>query len=78
MLISHREGRLVPQPVRVVGDLVLWDGPLGKTVGGTHPDLFEVIDLAVDRSETLFARSMSTASRAYKEILVETEGPGEV
>ena len=78
LLISHREGRLVPQPVKVMGDLVLWDGPLGKTVGGTHPDLFEVIDLAVHRSETHFARSMRTASRAYKEILVEPEGPSEV
>ena len=30
LLISHREGRLAPQRVKVVGDLVLWDGPLGK------------------------------------------------
>lgn len=78
LLISHREGRLVPQPVRVVGDLVLWDGPLGKTVGGTHPDLFEVIDLAVHRSETHFCRSMRTASKVYKEICVKSEGPSEV
>lgn len=70
LLISHREGRLVPQPTRVVGDLVLWDGPLGKTVGGAHPDLFEDVDLAVHTSETHFARSMRTASRTYKEILV--------
>ena len=32
LLISHREGRLAPQRVRVIGDLVLWEGPLGKTV----------------------------------------------
>ena len=75
LLISHREGRLVPQPIKVVGDLVLWDGPLGKTVGGTHPDLFEVVDLAAHRSETHFARSMRTASRAYKEVLVKSGGP---
>lgn len=37
LLISHREGRLAPQRVRVVGDLVLWESPLGKTVGGAHP-----------------------------------------
>ena len=72
LLISHREGRLVPQPIKVQGDLVLWDGPLGKTVGGTHPNLFEVVDLAAHRSETHFARSMRTASRAYREVL---EGP---
>ena len=34
LLISHREGRLAPQRVKVVGDLILWESPLGKTVGG--------------------------------------------
>ena len=50
LLISHREGRLVPQPFKMEGDLVLWDGPLGKTVGGTHPDLFEVVDLTLQQA----------------------------
>lgn len=45
LLISHKEGQLVPQKVCSVGDLVLWDGPLGKTIGGTHPDLFEEVTL---------------------------------
>lgn len=45
LLISHREGRLAPQRVKVVGDLVLWDSPLGKTVGGAHPDLIEEVDM---------------------------------
>nr|XP_054601662.1 uncharacterized protein LOC129164711 [Nothobranchius furzeri] len=45
LLISHREGKLAPQRKRVVGDLVLWDGPLGKAVGGTHPELFEGITM---------------------------------
>lgn len=53
------------------GDLVLWDGPLGKTVGGTHPDLFKVIDLTLHQSETHFARSMRTSSKVYKEVLVD-------
>lgn len=39
LLISHREGRLAPQRIKIVGDLVLWESPLGKTVGGAHPDL---------------------------------------
>ncbi len=73
LLISHREGRLVPQPFKLEGDLVLWDGPLGKTVGGTHPDLFEVVDLMLHQSETHFARSMRTSSRGYKEVLVDTK-----
>lgn len=41
LLISTREGRLAPQRLQRVGDLVLWDGPLGKIVSGAHPDLFE-------------------------------------
>ena len=79
LLISHREGRLVPQPTKKVGDLVLWDGPLGKTVGGTHPDLFEEIDLsAMNHSGTHFARSMRTVSTAYREVLEEASGLTEV
>lgn len=70
LLISHREGRLVPQPTKIVGDLVLWDGPLGKTVGGTHPNLIEAVDLAVLRSDTHLARSMRAASMAYKETII--------
>ncbi|XP_060762681.1 uncharacterized protein LOC132872105 [Neoarius graeffei] len=62
LLISHKEGQLVPQKVRSVGDLVLWDGPLGKTIGGTHPDLFEEVTLTAHTSKTHFARSMRTAA----------------
>ena len=53
LLISHREGRLAPQRVKVVGDLVLWETPLGMTVGGAHPDLFEEIEVAAHESKTL-------------------------
>lgn len=75
LLIGHREGRLVPQPVKVVEDLVLWDGPLGVTVGGAHPDLFEQVELEGHRSGTHFARSMRSASKGYKEVLVTPAGP---
>ncbi|XP_065152486.1 uncharacterized protein [Paramisgurnus dabryanus] len=78
LLISHREGRLVPQPFKLEGDLVLWDGPLGKTIGGTHPDLFEVVDLTLHQSDTHFARSMRTSSRVYKEVLVDAKNLSEV
>ncbi len=37
-------------------DLVLWDSPLEKTVGGAHPDLFEEINVAAYKSKTHFAR----------------------
>lgn len=33
LLISHKEGQLVPQKVRSVCDLVLWDGPLTRPSG---------------------------------------------
>ncbi len=33
-------------------DLVLSDSPLGKTVGGAHPDLFEEIDVAAYEPKT--------------------------
>ncbi len=69
LLISHREGRLAPQRKRVVGDLVLWESPLGKTVGGAHPDLFEEVEVATHESKTHFARSMRTAAVKYEEII---------
>ncbi|XP_059209564.1 uncharacterized protein LOC131988465 [Centropristis striata] len=69
LLISHREGRLVPQTVKAVGDLVLWDGPLGKTVGGTHPKLFEGLSMSAHQSKTHFARSMRAAAVKYEELI---------
>ncbi len=71
LLISHREGRLAPQRVKVVEDLVLWDSPLGKIVGGAHPDLFEEINVAAYESKTHFARSMRTAAVKYEETVGE-------
>lgn len=58
--------------MRVVGDLVLWESPLGKTVGGAHPDLFEEVEVAAHESKTHFARSMRTADVKYEEILSST------
>lgn len=72
LLISHREGRLAPQRVKIIGDLVLWEGPLGKTVGGAHPDLFEEMEMAAYESRTHFARSMRTAAVKYEEIISPT------
>ncbi|KAJ8405597.1 hypothetical protein AAFF_G00315770 [Aldrovandia affinis] len=69
LLISQREGRLVPCPVKVVGDLVLWEGPLGKIVSGTHPNLFEDVETVTYKSKTHFARSMRTAAAKYEEIV---------
>ena len=62
LLISHREGRLAPTLMERVGDLVLWDGPLGKTVGGSHPALFEKTEVIAHDSRTHFARSMRTCA----------------
>ncbi|KAI3365757.1 hypothetical protein L3Q82_000765 [Scortum barcoo] len=68
---AHREGRLAPQRVKVIGDLVLWEGPLGKTVGGAHPDLFEDVEMATHTSETHFARSMRATAVKYQELTKE-------
>ena len=57
MLISAREGRLAPRQMRRHGDLVLWDGPLGKTVSGAHPELSEVVERAT-LTQTHFAQTM--------------------
>ncbi|XP_058477623.1 uncharacterized protein LOC131448851 [Solea solea] len=69
LLISHKEGQLAPQRIRAVGDLVLWDGPLGRTVGGTHPELFEELTVSAHMSKTHFARSMRAAAARYEEQL---------
>lgn len=69
LLISHREGQLAPQRIKVVGDLVLWDGPLGKTIGGTHPELFENVTVTAHCSKTHFARSMRLAVVRYEEVI---------
>ena len=69
LLISHREGRLAPQRIKVTADLVLWDGPLGKTVGGAHPELFEEeLTVTAYKSKTHFARSMRTVAMKYEEV----------
>ncbi len=69
LLLSHREGKLAPQRIKIVGDLVLWDSPLGKIVGGAHPELFEAISMTAYESKTHFARSMRTAVVRYEEAL---------
>lgn len=75
LLISHKEGQLVPQKVCSVGDLVLWDGPLGKTVGGSHPDLLEEVVVTAYGSRTHFARSMRTAAAEYREVRGQSQEP---
>ncbi|KAL0165741.1 hypothetical protein M9458_037585, partial [Cirrhinus mrigala] len=74
LLISTREGRLAPQRLQRVGDLVLWDGPLGKIVSGVHPDLFEEVKVAAGRSKTHFARSMKTVAVKVEEHFVGRPG----
>ena len=70
LLISAREGRLAPQRLQRIGDLVLWDGPLGKTVSGVHPDLYENVVVTIQQSKTSFARSMRTVAVRVKEELL--------
>ncbi|KAL1247062.1 hypothetical protein QQF64_022438 [Cirrhinus molitorella] len=74
LLISTREGRLAPQRLQRVGDLVLWDGPLGKIVSGVHPDLFEEVEVAAWQSKTHFAHSMRTVAVKVEEHFVGRPG----
>lgn len=55
LLISLKEGQLVTQKVRSIADLVLWVDPLGKAVGGSHPDLIEDIAATAHGCRTHFA-----------------------
>ncbi len=48
---------------------MLWDGPLGKTIGGTHPELFEDVTVSAHWSKTHFARSMRLAAVRYEEVI---------
>ncbi|KAG7485761.1 hypothetical protein JOB18_017835 [Solea senegalensis] len=41
LLIGAGESPLAPNKLQEIGNLVLWDGPLGKTVSGRHPRLVE-------------------------------------
>ncbi len=74
LLISTREGRLAPQRLQRVSDLVLWDGPLGKIVSGVHPDLFEEVEVTTWQSETHFAHSMRTVAVKVEEHFVGRPG----
>lgn len=67
LLVSHKEGQLAPQKIRTVGDRVLWDGPMGKTVAGTHPELFEEVTVSAYTSRIHFPRSMRAAAVRYEE-----------
>lgn len=51
----------------------MWDSPLGKTVAGAHPDLFEEVEMTTHKSETHFARSMRAAALKYDEIIQPQE-----
>ena len=39
LLISMQEASLHPMEVKTIGDMVLYEGPLGKTFGGRWPNL---------------------------------------
>ena len=67
LLVSHKEGQVAPQKICTVGDLVLRGGPMGKTVAGSHPELFEEVTVSAHMSTTPFAKSMRTVAVVYEE-----------
>lgn len=54
--------------------------PLGRTVGGAHPDLFEEVEVTIQNSRTHFARSMRTRAVMVEEFSrgPEHEGSEEI
>lgn len=56
--IRHQEGRPCSTK-KVVGDRVLWDVPLEKSLGGALPDLHGTVDMAFHNSRTHVAPSYS-------------------
>lgn len=68
LLINTREGRLAPQRLRRIGDLVLRDGPLGKMVSGVHPNLYKDVVVTARQSLTSFACSMRTVAVRVEDI----------
>lgn len=52
----------------MVGDLVLWNWPLGKSAGGAHPDLHETVTKALHGSRTHVERSMRGAAVMDEEV----------
>lgn len=75
LLISHWEGRLTLQRLKIVGGLILWNSPFGKTVAGVQPDLFAMVDMTANESKTHFAWSMRAAADKYEEIFEKAEAP---
>lgn len=60
----------------MIGDLVLWESSLEKTVGGAHPNLFESVDMAMHKSRSYFARSLRTDVVSYRQTPVDPENSG--
>lgn len=59
---------LLPIEKQVVGDLVLWNGPLGKSAGGAHPDLHETVNKAFHGSRTHVECSMRATAVMDEEV----------
>lgn len=55
----------------VIRELVLWDGPLGKTVGCGQSNLFKDVIASAYTSKTHFARLMRTAAIKYGDLPTE-------
>ena len=53
LLISMRQNFLHPKPIKTIGGVVLYEGPLGKVFGGSDPDL--VFNSVCDKLPTVCA-----------------------
>ena len=75
---TAKESKLMEEQEELLSELypemagTLDEGPLGKTVGGAHPNMFEEVEVAAYESKTHFAHSMRTAAVKYQEITSPT------
>ena len=72
LLIGICEANLLPQIKKITGNLVLFEGPLGKVIGGSHPNIIEQVIKTAQESTVHYIRSMKTAAITYTETAATT------
>ena len=75
ILLSQANASLMPNKESINENLVLWKGPLGYVVGGSHTCLVEEAELSVKSSSTHLALSLFTTVATEQDIVV---GPGDM
>lgn len=67
LLVTIKEDSLHIEK-QVVWDLVLWNGPLGKSAGGAHLNVHATVNKAFHGSRTHVERSMTATAVVDEEV----------